>query len=80
MCREQTAGNVGEPNKEEGDTEEEPGDGKDPDCRLETEEQVPNDRSSEEYRANDIQLDVRLPVRTREQYDLVTGCAQHLVK
>ena len=72
---EQAVGNVGESNKEERDTEEEPRDRKDPNCRLEAEEQVPNDRSTEEYRANDIQLDVSLLVQTREQHDLVAGCA-----
>ena len=79
MSREQALGNVGKSNKKEGDTEEEPRDGKDPDHRLETEEQVPNNRSSEEYRAKDIQLDVSLPVHTREQHNLVTGCTQHLL-
>ena len=79
MCRKQALGNVGKSNEKEGDTEEKPRDGKDPDRRLETEEQVPNDRSSEEYRAEDIQLDVSLPVHTREQYNLITGCAQHLL-
>ena len=78
MCREQTFGNVGKSNKKEGDTKEEPRHGEHPDRRLETEEQVPNDRSTEEYRAEDVQLDVSLPVRTRKQHDLVTGRAQHL--
>ena len=54
MCREQALGNVGKSNKKEGDTKEEPRDGEHPDCRLETEEQVPNDRSTEEYRAKDV--------------------------
>ena len=40
--------NVGEPNEEEGDTKEEPRSGEDPDRRLETEEQVPDNRSTEE--------------------------------
>jgi len=79
MCREEALRNVWESNEEEGGTKEEPGDGEHPDRRLETEEQVPNDRSTEEYRAKDIQLDISLPARTREQYDLVTGRAQHLL-
>ena len=76
--RGQALANGGKSNKEEGDSEEEPGEGKDPDRGLETEEQVPDDRSSKEDRASDVQLDTGLPVRTREQYNLVTGRAQHL--
>jgi len=79
MCREQALGDVWEPNEEESDTKEEPRDGEHPNRRLETEEQVPDDRSTEEYRTEDIKLDVHLPARTREQYDLVTGRTQHLL-
>ena len=79
MCREQALADERESDKEEGDTEEEPREGKDPNRRLETEEQVPNGRSSEEDRTGDVQVDVGLPVRTREQYNLVAGRAQHLL-
>ena len=53
---------VGESDKEESDTEEEPRKGKGPDRRSETEEQVPNSRSGEEDRANDVQLEIGLPI------------------
>ena len=62
----QAAGDEGKPDEEEGDTKEEPRSGKDPDRRLETEEQVPNNRSTEKDRAEDIQFDGLLSVRTGE--------------
>ena len=78
VCGEQTFADVGKSDEEEGDAEEEPGEGKDPDGRLEAEQHIPNDGSTEEHRANDIQSDTRLPVGSRKQDDLVTGRAQHL--
>lgn len=78
MCREQALADSRKSDKEEGNAEEEPREGKDPDGRLETEEQIPDDRSSEEHRANDVQLNIGLPVRTGEQHDLITRRAQRL--
>ena len=77
MCREQALGNIGKSDKE-GDTEE-PWEGKDPDHGLEMEEQISTDRSIEKYRVKGVQLGASLPVRTGEQYNLSTGCAQHLL-
>ena len=74
----QAAVDVGKPDKEEGDAEEEPGECKDPDRRLETEEQVPNDGCAEEDRAKNVQINGCLSTLTREQDDLVTGRAQRL--
>ena len=78
MRRGQAGADGGESNEEEGDTEEEPRDGKDPDRGIEGEEQVPQSRGSEEHRANDVQLEVGLSVRTGEQDDLITSRAQNL--
>ena len=58
---EQALADKGKSNEEEGDAEEEPGKREHPDRRFEAEEEVPNDGSTEEDRANDVKLDISLP-------------------
>jgi hypothetical protein len=78
VCRFQAPADKWKPSVEEGDAEEERGEGENLDRRPETEEQVPNSRSSEEGRANDARLEICLSARTGERYDLISGRAQRL--
>ena len=73
MHGEQVLADKGKSNEEECNAEEEPGKREHPDKRFETEEEAPNDRITEEDRANDVKLDISLPTRTKEQNNLMTG-------
>ena len=79
MRRKQGLADVGEPNEEECDSEEEEqGEGENPDGGPKTEQKIPNGRSTEEDCANVVRCNTGLPVRDGEQCDPVAGRAQRL--
>lgn len=70
--------NGGEPDQEEREAVENPGEGQDPNGRLYAEKRIPDDRCYEEDRPKDVKLVIELEVLSSKECNLEAGSTKHL--